>query len=676
MRRRVLLALVFLAGCGSKVTGDEAPTSPASATEAQRLDIQRLQEEAEVPFDVVLDAHLGAAVHIEGRTKKPVLQGKLPEAATFEFFQNHAALYRLADATQQLKVTKVVRDELAMTHVRLQQVVGELPVRGGEAIAHYDAEGALVTVDARTVPGLEGLDVTATLSPEAAVAAAVADMGKSDGRFDPAFMEGTPEAKLVVHAASKAPVYELTVRGGIEDQPVRTVYFVHAKTGVVVEKYDNIHTIQGSGTGVLGDTKTLEVGNANGGYALQDTLRSPNGIVTNTANRRQTLPGTSVTSTTATAWTSPAAVDAHAYAAGVYDFYKNVLGRSGIDGNNGAIVSTVNFGNAYNNAFWDGNQMAYGDGDGRTFRAFSAGLDVVAHELTHGVTERSSNLVYQNQSGAMNESVSDIFGAIIEHYVKPESQKVWTMGESIALGNVGLRDFADPRTQQQPAHMSQYVNTTDDNGGVHTNSGIPNNAAYLMTMGGRNPVSSVQVPAGIGYEKAAKVWYRANTQYFTSTTDFAGAARGTQSAARDLQLTQREQDIVECAWIATGVVQGSCKTISPEAPGGTTGGATTGGGGTTGGGTSGQSSTGNTSSGGIDDADGDGVDDSEEVADAGKKKKKKTGANALQMNADVNASCSTGLTPGAGTGGGGLAMGGLVLAAGLGLAVVRRRRSA
>ena len=125
-----------------------------------------------------------------------------------------------------------------------------------------------------------------------------------------------------------------------------------------------------------------------------------------------------------------------------------------------------------------------------------------------------------------------------------------------------MRDFKTPSNGQQPGNMSVFVNTQQDNGGVHINSGIVNNAAFLMTMGGTNPISNKQVAFGIGWDKSEALWYRANTKYFMTGTNFAQAAQGVMQAAKDIALTDNEVNIVDCAWKATGVVQGTCSTIT------------------------------------------------------------------------------------------------------------------
>jgi hypothetical protein len=151
--------------------------------------------------------------------------------------------------------------------------------------------------------------------------------------------------------------------------------------------------------------------------------------------------------------------------------------------------------------------------------------------------------------------------AFVEHYQKPDTTKNWLLGEDVVRRGGAVRDMMTPGNAQQPAAMSQYRNTAQDNGGVHINSGIINNAAYLMTVGGTNPASKVEVKYGIGWEKAEKLWYRANTRYFLQTTSFAQAAQAVMQAAQDIGLTENEQNIVECAWKAVGIASGECAAL-------------------------------------------------------------------------------------------------------------------
>jgi bacillolysin len=218
-----------------------------------------------------------------------------------------------------------------------------------------------------------------------------------------------------------------------------------------------------------------------------------------------------------------AAVDAHYYAKCVYDYYKDTFGRDSIDGNGMDIKSTVHFKRNYVNAFWNGYQMVYGDGDGVDAVAICGALDVVAHEMTHGVTSHEANLTYQNQSGALNESFSDVFGTIVEFKYQPEKGD-YLCGEDVWTPNISgdaLRSLADPTAYGQPDHMNNYLNTSQDNGGVHTNSGIPNKAAYL-------------VMNDIGVDKTGEIYYRALTVYLTSSSNFSDARAALLQSAEDL----------------------------------------------------------------------------------------------------------------------------------------------
>jgi len=221
-----------------------------------------------------------------------------------------------------------------------------------------------------------------------------------------------------------------------------------------------------------------------------------------------------------------------------FELYLNVYGRDSIDGSGLALDATVHYDQDYDNAFWDGRQMVFGDGDGELFLDFTIPVDVIGHELTHGVTQYTANLEYYGQSGALNESVSDVFGSLIKQYALGQSaaDADWLIGAGL-LGpaidrGTALRSMKDPGTaydddvlgkDPQPGHMSHYVKTSRDNGGVHINSGIPNHAFYLLAakLGGN------------AWEKAGQVWYDVLTGgELASDADFADFARLTVAAAK------------------------------------------------------------------------------------------------------------------------------------------------
>lgn len=581
MRKLAFFALAIVAvGCSADPQpGSNEPLVPGLAdpgvTPAQLRAFEQLQADTSRSWTWLQHAGLSTPMHLAApRTGKALLTpGARPEQVTLDFVGQYKDLFKMHDAVAELAVARSEVDHLAMTHVRFQQVTHGVPVVGAELAAHYDSAGRITSIDANYIPGVSDLDVEPAISAKAGKEVAIADVLARTKDADESQLQPT-DGKLVVFALGQRPAalaYEYTVRAVFGSEPAIWVTTVDAKTGEIIDRYNNLQTVEASGTGVLGNAQKFQVTAAGTGYQMLDTSRGVQ-IRTYTAAQKEVGPtqgATVVSSTTLASWDTGtgagAAVDAHSYAGAVFDYYKKVHARNAIDGAGGAMLSTAHFGQAYDNAFWDGTGMSYGDG-GQYFKPLSAGLDVVAHEFTHGVTEKTSNLRYQGQSGALNEAVSDIFGVFIEHAVKPSDTKNWTMGEDIAKKAGLLRDFKNPAAGQQPANMKNFVNTQQDEGGVHINSGIINNAAVLMTIGGTNPVSKTAVKFGIGWEKSEQLWYRANTKYFMTTTNFAQAAQAVMQAAKDLALTENEQSIVDCAWKATGVVQGACATlVDPQA---------------------------------------------------------------------------------------------------------------
>lgn len=311
----------------------------------------------------------------------------------------------------------------------------------------------------------------------------------------------------------------------LEPAPLRTRYIIDANDGSIVFQYDIINEATGTGKGVLGDTKSFTTTASGSSYQLKDTTRG-NGVVTYTASNRQSIPGSILTDAD-NVWNDPAGVDAHAYAAKTYDYYKSKFGRNSIDGRGLQLRSTVHYGSRYNNAFWNGSQMTYGDGDGSTFIAFSGDPDVVGHELTHGVTEYTSNLEYYGESGALNEAFSDVIGNDIQ-------RKNWLVGDDIYTPNIAgdaLRSMSNPTLYDQPDHYSDLYTGSSDNGGVHTNSGIINKAYYLLAQGGTFHGVTIN---GIGRDAAVQIYYSAFTNYLTSSSDFSNARAAVIQAAKDL----------------------------------------------------------------------------------------------------------------------------------------------
>ncbi|WP_067817094.1 M4 family metallopeptidase [Actinomadura kijaniata] len=279
----------------------------------------------------------------------------------------------------------------------------------------------------------------------------------------------------------------------------------------------------------------------------------------NDAQNRETLPGETVRAEGDPATGDRTVDQAYEWLGVTFDFFEAAYRRNSIDGAGLKMISTVHYGRDYDNAFWNGEQMVYGDGDGVLFTSFTGPLDVTGHELVHGVTQYTANLEYYGQSGALNESVSDVFGSLIKqwHLGQTADQADWLIGQGLlaeGVNGVALRSMKEPGTayddprlgkDPQPGHMDDYVDTYRDNGGVHINSGIPNRAFHLAATG----------IGGHSWEKAGRVWYDTLTGAdLTPTIDFQGFARATLGAATRLYGSDgAETAAVRNAWSGVGV---------------------------------------------------------------------------------------------------------------------------
>lgn len=458
------------------------------------------------------------------------------------------------------------------TQTRYQQYVDGAAVAGAQITVTRSSGGTARTVIGAYLPGIRATNQRA-ISPSRARELVRAAIG-ARGRWSSAYQ---------LNPVTGRTFYAFDVIRSAH-RPVR---WIDATTGTVVKAFDAL--AHGDGTGVKGDTKSVDSTFNAGVYEL----RSPDGrritkdarnrtsgeVLMTDADDHWNLAGTKSPS-------QPAAVDAHYYADVVDDFYGAVFGRDSIDGNGGAIISRVHFDSRLCNASWNGTLMSYGDGDGRTCKPLSGALDVVGHELTHGVTQHTSNLIYENQSGALNESFSDMMGASIEFYADdtgrdPTVEPDWLIGEDVVNRNKdatpGFRNMADPAQDGDPDHVVDMFTGTLDSGGVHTNSGIPNHVYYLAVNGGQNrgcvngqwrtaPTHTedcgVNVPA-LGLAASEEIFYDAFTS-LNAWANFCDARNATvaTAAARGLG----EETGVGLAWDAVGVHTGCTGGVQPPPP--------------------------------------------------------------------------------------------------------------
>lgn len=271
------------------------------------------------------------------------------------------------------------------------------------------------------------------------------------------------------------------------------------------------------------------------------------------------LPGALVRGEGDVATDDPAVTEAYDGLGDTWRLYQDVFQRNSIDDAGLDLSGTVHFSQQYDNAYWDGEQMVFGDGDGVLLTRFTIAVDVIGHELTHGVTGATADLQYKNQSGALNESVSDVFGSLVKQYALGQraEEADWLIGAGLlaeGVNGVALRSMRAPGTaydderlggrDPQPAHVRDYLRTTGDNGGVHTNSGIPNHAFYLAAV----------ALGGNAWERAGRIWYDVLTGGdLTPTATFPQFAQLTVvTAERRFGVAARRA--VADAWAAVGVV--------------------------------------------------------------------------------------------------------------------------
>jgi bacillolysin len=499
-------------------------------------------------------------------TKKGVpefLAGKLSvkafkdEKEIKEFLKENKNIYKI-NPDEELTFLSVQTDDLGMSHYKYIQSVNGVPVEGSEFLVHTDKDGIVKVTNGKLRPDasvkMNGKTKAKLTEQEALdLAWKHIDLTKKETEVNedqpPLLSEKSDvpntveKNKLVVY--EKDGNYYLAYKVELQfiyPYPANWKIYVDAKDGKIIDAYNAVAEAEttGYGYGVLGDYKTLNTYYYNGYYYLFDVTKPMNGVIeTFTAQNGTSLPGYySVDSNNAwTSYSQGADVDAHYYAGIVYDYYKNTHNRNSFDNYGSTIRSTVHYGYNYNNAFWNGVQMVYGDGDGSLFAPLSGALDVVAHEITHAVTDYTAGLEYRNQPGALNESMSDVFG----YFVEPND---YLLGEDVYTPGVSgdaLRSLSNPEAYGQPSHMNNYVYTSEDNGGVHINSGIPNKAAYLT-------ISS------IGKTKAEKIYYRALTVYLTSTSDFSDARAALLQSAADLYgYGSSTYNAVANAWTQVGV---------------------------------------------------------------------------------------------------------------------------
>ena len=535
--------------------------------------------------------HLGAGVLAALMISPAALAGDLSKSPSVmraqSMLQSGAVPMLKQAAADRFVAEDVVVDRKGNEHVRFSRTYRGLPVIGGSVIVH--SRNGVPDSVTQTVEGLQRPDIVPSVNRRRAISIA-------GTHFDVASRQA-PNARLVVYARgdrTPALAYEVRYVGIKKDQtPTDMRYIVDAHTGALLDKWDTVHTAgpgrdprtcddpaSGTGTGLYVGQVDLGTAQCSNGYQLADPSRG-NGRTTNMSNRQVGLGAAFVDSdnvwgTGTNSSSQTVGVDAHYGVSTTWDYYEQIHGRSGIADDGQGALSRVHFGRNYANAFWSDACfcMTFGDGNGSSVRPLVE-LDVAGHEMSHGVTSRTANLIYSGESGGLNEATSDIFGAMVEYFAgNPADSGDYLIGELVFRQDPNLPYPTALRYMFKPSLDGASPDCYSDDIGdidVHYSSGVANHFFYLLAEGAVVPegfgagTGADLAPddlvcngdtslAGIGREAAEKIWYLALTGYMVEDTDYAGALEATLNAATDLYgADSPEYAAVASTWSAVSV---------------------------------------------------------------------------------------------------------------------------
>ncbi|MUV12927.1 M4 family metallopeptidase [Noviluteimonas gilva] len=507
----------------------------------------------------LLGVALAASIAVAGATV-PAAKPSVDRALAL--IQANAAAARLSPLDR-FVARDVIVDADGTEHVRFDRTHAGLPVIGGDLVVHSRG-GVLRSMSIRQAAPLSP-SIAPTVAQTTAIATARTEFGSN--------FTQAPEAKLVVHARTSAPRLAWQVHM-VNLRDDRT-YFVDAKTGKVVDRWSNLETAAATGKGrtLYSGEVPLGTNSLASGFELRDPARGNSRTLDGSNSRTSGQVYKDADNTwgnNASTDVASAAADAQYGAAVTWDYYLSRHARNGIANDGRGAYNRVHFGTRYQNAFWNDACfcMTYGDGDGTVIGALLS-LDIAGHEMSHGVNAHTANLVYEGESGGLNEANSDILGTMVEFFANnPSDPPDYLIGEKIFRANVPnsanqrfLRNMSNPIADgRSPNCWSPTLGTLD----VHYSSGVANRFYYLLAEGSASktfggmvhsaPTCNGTIIVGIGRAKAERIWYRALTVYFTSTTDYAAARVATIAAARDLfGTTSPEAARVAAAWSAVAV---------------------------------------------------------------------------------------------------------------------------
>ena len=542
----VFAALGLTQACSTSKPGDKShpsPTSSTSKTTGTMLDGEVSNALKAFPDAKVLASRRGVPTFV--RASFGVVSRKVTtnDEVLRKTLVKLAPVFKLT--ADSLVLAGVKPDITGGSHAHYNQKKNGLPVVGGELVLHLDARGK---VYAASGTARDGETLTATAKVDAAFAESVATNAVSavSGQSTPARLVYRQPADGAMRLAWEVDVM------ATDNLTVHELVYVDALDGVLVER------ISQNSDALVRSVHTVD-----------------NQVVTKVSQ----IPGKLLRSEGGPASADDIANENYERLGQVHGCLKKLFDRDSYDGKGGKLVSAVHalFASGEivtpNNAQWLGapyNQMLYGDGDEDRFTNLAKSFDVSAHEIGHGVTKSEANLEYANESGALNESMSDTFAALCDYDQTKSLPAAWKMGESVFTPEKdgdALRYMDDPTKDGQSFdYYPERYTGTGDHGGVHLNSGIANLAFVLVSQGGQHPRGKTNIAVkGIGIDKAGMVFYRALTTYMTATTDFMGARAATAQAAKDLFGATAEAS-VQSAWDAVGVPRPAGEEPAPDMP--------------------------------------------------------------------------------------------------------------
>lgn len=542
------------------------------------------------------EAAAGGKPGTRGSVLARAAAGEKPSDTALRFIAQQRRHFGLRAPREELVLQQSGADALGIHRLVFQQVSNGIPIWGRQLAAHLDGQGNLLSINCLLEPSPSqpsALSTSPAISAAEALASArkrLADMGVKSAGFDPAL-----SPLLDLPSATAAPTlyyWQREPRGTMELVWVVEIrpnlldwyrVFVRASDGEILESY-NVTQADGAAStaanNLLAQSVTVHSYQAGSSYYMIDVTRpmfvagqtsdqliaDPKGCLVTLDLRNHDLTSNATVyhvMSPNNSWTDATSVSAHDYGARAFEYFRTAHGRNSLDGKGGSVLSIVHVledGKSMENAYWNGVAMVYGDG-GSSFLPLARGLDVAVHEMTHGVTQNTADLEYKFQSGALNESFSDVFAAIVDN-------DDWRIGEDVARPSAfpsgALRDLQNPHNGGtslnhngwQPATMAEFVqlNVDQDNGGVHINSGIPNHAAY-------------RVMNAIGRDDAGRIYYRALANYLLKQSNFTDARLALERAAKDLfGENSTQHNAVKNAFDAVGITTGGASQPPPDAP--------------------------------------------------------------------------------------------------------------